>query len=450
MKKEIIILAKIVCLLICLCCVDKLISRFVIDYSEDEFKISMDQFHSQDNIDVLFLGSSHVFCGVNPNILSEKWEKDVYLAATPVQKPDTSYYLLKEAVELYHPKTVYLDMYYWVFRENSTDERTDYYLNYFYAVSDYLNSPYDRIRCILDGVPQEEWIHAFLPATRTSNRLFDIAYIEKNLKYDYASVQIDKGDKGFRGVENQKDGIELTNGLLLSSQRDGLWVELVNEDELDSISEKPIGDYAYKYLQKIIDLCSSNDIELILFCTPMTDFQVNELSNYDTYHNAVMDVATRNSIVFWDFNLANPQKVSYNEDYFLDTHHLNMDGAEAFSVQLADVYLDYQKQGEISEHYFCDSVNDKCEKDKSRLLGTLLKKNGTAYELQPVKTSDSVVVNYHIYISLKDVNDDAKELIEVNIDEENTFVLQDASNYILRVEAEVNGKSFSCNDIYLD
>lgn len=62
-------------------------------------------------IDVLFLGSSHVYCNVNTQVLWEEQGMAAYLCASAQQPLWNSYYALKEALKTQSPKLVVLDMY---------------------------------------------------------------------------------------------------------------------------------------------------------------------------------------------------------------------------------------------------------------------------------------------------------------------------------------------------
>ena len=54
-------------------------------------------FYSDDNIDYLYLGSSHVYCGIDPYILNDVNGKNNFNLSSHSQLLNGSYYLLKEA-----------------------------------------------------------------------------------------------------------------------------------------------------------------------------------------------------------------------------------------------------------------------------------------------------------------------------------------------------------------
>lgn len=201
MKNFLSFLIKFIAFILILVGINSILEYVLVEDYEDEFRAHMHEMYNQENIDTLFLGSSHVFCSTDPRILEQMWGEDVYLAASSVQKPDVSYYLLKEATKHYDLDRVFLDMYYFQFREEDSAERNNELLKYVYAVSDYMNPSFDKISFILDAVPRENWLRAFLPAIRYSDKLFDLEYIDKVVKAkkneNYKNYSVGNSYKGF-------------------------------------------------------------------------------------------------------------------------------------------------------------------------------------------------------------------------------------------------------------
>ena len=65
----------------------------------------------KNKIDVLFLGSSHVHCNVNTQLLWDEYGMAAYLMTGAEQPIWNSYYNLKEALKTQKPKLVVLDMF---------------------------------------------------------------------------------------------------------------------------------------------------------------------------------------------------------------------------------------------------------------------------------------------------------------------------------------------------
>ena len=71
-----------------------------------------DFYTREENIDTLFLGSSHVYCGINPEVITQKTGESAFNMATPAQPLNGSYYLLKEADKYNDISHVYLELYF--------------------------------------------------------------------------------------------------------------------------------------------------------------------------------------------------------------------------------------------------------------------------------------------------------------------------------------------------
>ena len=96
--------------------INKILYYVLVDDTGDEVKYAIQELYKQENIETLFLGSSHVMCGYIPEILDSGLNESIWLATTPVQRIDGSYHLLKEVLKKNDIKKVYLDMYYRQYR----------------------------------------------------------------------------------------------------------------------------------------------------------------------------------------------------------------------------------------------------------------------------------------------------------------------------------------------
>lgn len=426
MKKASRIIVKFILLMSLLLLISSTLKYVLVDDAEDNFRGKMLNFYAQDNIDTLFLGSSHVFCGINTDILEEKWNEDVYLAATSVQKPDASYYLLKEAVKNHKIKRVFLDMYYHQYRDNP-DERTAEQLKYIYCVSDYMNWSWDKVEFIWNACPIESMLRAFIPAIRYGDNLLDFDYIDRVVKSknhdDYRNPVIDITDKGYRGGDINGEYTKIG---------EGNFVTIIDTKEEPEIVIPPISDYSLKYLKKIIELCKENNIELVLFTTPMTDFIVNVLDNYDDFHNYVEKLAKDNKIEFLDFNLYNPNFGEFSDEMHSDDHHLNAFGAYYFSELLSECISDYENGTKINNR-FCETFEEKQKKENSRFYGILLEKTGHSYHIVPIQnTNEELKKKNRYFVSVaKEEAADNSYIIPINDD---VFEIDETGIFIIKVK----------------
>lgn len=93
-------------------------------YQEPDYasRIMWKSFYAQDDVDTIFLGSSHVYCDVDVYVVDEVMNCKSFDMATSSQRLQESYYNLIEANQKYDIKNVYVELYY----EESTDKDGDY------------------------------------------------------------------------------------------------------------------------------------------------------------------------------------------------------------------------------------------------------------------------------------------------------------------------------------
>lgn len=433
MKKCLSFIIKFIVFVLILAGINRVLEYILVEDYEDEFRARMHEMYNQENIDTLFLGSSHVFCSTDPRILEQMWEEDVYIAASSVQKPDVSYYLLKEAAKYYDLDRVFLDMYYFQFREEDSAERNSELLKYVYAISDYMKPSIDKFMFITDAVPRENWIRAYLPAVRYSDKLFDLEHIDAVVKAkksdNYKNYSVGNAHKGF--IELPVD-YENTDSKVY-------WIQSSGDINYQPVSDENIKAYSRKYLDRIIDFCKEKDIELVLYCTPMTDYHLASIGNYDQYTNFVKDIANTNNIKFYDFNMFSPEYASFDDSMFGDTHHTNVSGAELFTQKLGDI-IRCQKQGEDVDKYFCNSVKDKFEMQESKVFGFMLNPLADKkFSVETLANYDVADIDYQVQVApMKDGNVTGEYTIVAEYGDGNVFSLPADGDYKIIVQAHTD------------
>lgn len=82
-------------------------------------------YEDEGRIDQVLLGSSHVYCDINPALLDTADGSYHFNLSSPVQSLNGSYYLLKEAARGNSLSHVYLELYYLCSAKDSFNENTD-------------------------------------------------------------------------------------------------------------------------------------------------------------------------------------------------------------------------------------------------------------------------------------------------------------------------------------
>ena len=112
MKKKIQCIA--VCLLFCFIFVGcgKLFQYILIDDAASYTRIAFHEMYAQENIDILFVGSSHCYRSFDPEIFDKELGMVTFNAGTSAQNLDGSYMIIKEAARYNDIKHIYLELYY--------------------------------------------------------------------------------------------------------------------------------------------------------------------------------------------------------------------------------------------------------------------------------------------------------------------------------------------------
>jgi hypothetical protein len=270
-------------------------------------------------VDVLFVGSSHIYCGINPSIL---WlDKGIasfnYVSAG--QPLWTSYNFIIEALKTQSPTVIVLDVVY-AYRdlENGYIDHQQEIFGTFPFSLNKLNmikigaEPKERISCVID-------LLAFHTRWRDIN-IDSLPYTEQG----YA----EKSPFRFKGYWADKPVFTVAD-----VPADYNFSNYPSTTELGELPEKNL-----LYLRKIIELAKDSDMELLLIKTPTAIPFENE--DEQKAYNTVAKIAAAYQTPFIDFNKDEHRKAmgfDFTTDMW-DEGHLNVAGAEKLSRYMA-VYL---------------------------------------------------------------------------------------------------------------
>lgn len=232
------------------------------------------KFTESNNVDVLLLGNSHLYTGINPKNLSEALGVNSFILASPGTSIADSYYSLKEALKVTKPKVVVIET---------------------YGMND--SDPY-----ALEGQDLSNQFKSFYARKDFSTKLLSMPYLFKSDNYLYAWYNLFRNhDFLYRDTSQLNRNIQLMknppvekNELYL-----GRYVRFTKGIENDVLNKydslgapvdgnlHELGDYAKEYSEKIHDLCEQENIELIYLTLPM---YYRHVKNYDKWHNKMANV----------------------------------------------------------------------------------------------------------------------------------------------------------------
>ena len=315
-------------------------------------RLMMHEFYRQDNIDILFTGSSHCYVSLDPRITDEVFKANTFNAGSALQAQDASFALIREAVERYDVRQVYMEMYYLMMDNDEYREREQ--LTGTYIISDYLRPSLNKLRFLLNASSPKYYINSFIPARRSWERLLDPSgtadLVKRKLAPEYREFRPFDGyqAKGFVAYDEA-----ITTGWLLDNAGfDRIRTENASADWLKTIRE-------------IIAYCEKKGVQLTLFSAPMTLFQTAALGNYDDYIALLRDLTEGTGVRYVDFNLCREEYFPSAPELFADAGHMNASGAERFSRLFAEYFT-----GQIpDEALFYGSMAEKIAAHGPDLLG---------------------------------------------------------------------------------
>lgn len=345
---------------------------YVNDYANDSSsweRAVMKEFYSQEeNIDYLYIGSSHIYMDIIPAKLDEINGRNNFNLSTSAQPMMASYYLLKEALKYHSPEHVYLEMYYMIpciYGNLDNAEVLTRHWEILYQMPPSLN----KLDYKFHLANKKFGMMTFFPLRQYSEHLFDTAYIKENLEQkqtDYYRNYIHIWDA--RAPLFEKGFCTTLN-----------YMEPGTFEGNSSAIPTPVFDgNSEKYFNAIINLCRKEDISLTLFTSPMPDFRIHCMGNYDQYVTCVSELAAKNGLHYYDFNLCSPKYLDLQNDAcFVDHNHLNYEGAQLFTGVLGEVLLDELEGRPIPEDMFYASYDEKMRQIDKRIFGLDIQEDTT-------------------------------------------------------------------------
>ncbi len=425
----------------------------------DEFaRYALHEFYGQkENIDRLYLGSSHVFCGINPTVLDQINKDNNFNLSTGTQQLITSYYLLKEADKRHELEHVYVDLYYDLMTAGLGNFHAELNLPYSWIVIDQMKMSANKLDYIFHLSEPNYYYMSFFKFTQFKDKLFDMDYIkdiaEKKQTQRYKDHQyyheiagdagrvMRSGDKGFMECD-----VYLEDGGYYELQR-----EEANEE--NSLTEE-----SKEYLLKIVDYCKEHNIELTFISCPVSEFQLTEDGHYDDFTRQISELAGQYDFRYYDFNLCKQEYLYLpKEKYWMDKGHLNTEGAAVFSDFLGRFLLAEEAGEDSYQDCFYGSYEEKLLALPEEIFGMEIIKTeeneeNCTYELHPVTNVREGRIEIDAYI-VQDDGENNQKSIPVEVERagnDGTVILPSLRTGPLRVEMKLQGAEKANNWVEIE
>ena len=259
------------------------------------------------SFDVMFFGSSHMYCSVDPVLVEEETGLSSYVFATQQQPLWITYHYMVEALKTQTPKVMFVEIHMASTPNLYMDEATNH------TAIDPLPFSQNKV----------EMIRASAPADKQRYYLFDI------MKYHERWKELEKLDYT-RKYETKKDPFKGYVGLTEA----GIWVYKPDISKVQGRAR--ITEKNAFYMDKMMDLAEERGIRLVFLKTPS-----NATARQKICYNGAAAVAAARGVEFIDYNtpeLYEKLDLQSKTDFY-DIHHLNRAGMEKFLPDLCERYL---------------------------------------------------------------------------------------------------------------
>ena len=265
---------------------------------------SMNNLYAQprDSVDVLLVGSSLIYSGVNTNDLWERYGIAAYDLCSAEQPFWVSYYVIREALKTQHPSLIVLDA-----------KPAAYFPDY---------SKPGRVVLSTFGIRGlENRIGATLACVENARdawlNILGLPAVHSNYENVTAADLVFPPDNGGRG-SSWKGFIEMDATVKFAPQKFA-WTN----------DKRPINRREEEYVRKIFELAREEGIEVMVLSLPYIDYP-----NDHPYCSTLFGIAGEYGFGGINFNEPTLRSLMNDSYDFADAQHLNIRGSETFTRRL--------------------------------------------------------------------------------------------------------------------
>ncbi len=260
-------------------------------------------YDEEKNHDVIFIGDCELYENISPAVLWKEYGINSYIRGSAQQLIWQSYYLMEETLQYEKPKVFVFNVL--AMKYNSPQSEA-----YNRMTLDGMKMSAAKIKSVQASMTEEEdLIDYIFPILRYHSRFDELGKIDINYLF-------------------KKDKVTF-NGYYMR----------VDVKPAQNIPEaKPLGDYnfgdtAYFYLDKMVELCEKNNVELILVKAPSLYPHW-----YDEWDKQMSEYALDHNLKYYNFlNSTDDIGLDFAKDTYDSGLHLNLTGAEKLSTYFGNI-----------------------------------------------------------------------------------------------------------------
>jgi hypothetical protein len=256
-----------------------------------------DYYNEEKNHDVVFIGDCEVYENFSPITLWEKYGINSYIRGSAQQLIWQSYYLLEETLKYEKPEVV-------VFNVLSMKYDQPQKEAYNRMTLDGMKMSSSKLRSIKASMMEDEnFIEYLFPILRYHSRWSELT--KEDFKYLFQKDRL--FHSGYYMRADVKPVTSIPKGKKLADYQ--------------------FGDNSYYYLDRMVELCKENNIELVLIKAPSLYPYW-----YDEWEAQIEEYANKHELTYINFlELIDEVGIDFENDTYDAGLHLNVSGAEKLS-----------------------------------------------------------------------------------------------------------------------
>lgn len=330
---------------------------------EDWCHILWHSYYQTDEIDNLFVGSSHVYCDVNPELLDSINGMSNFNMASGSLTLSASYFLMKEAARSHDLKNLYVELYYVPNTGESGDVYSDQTIRNNWRSVSYMKPSLTKYQFAFEMSGSGHYLETLFPFVRYRSQLFDMEYV--------AGVIGQKSSDEWKKYVYRRE----SDGFIYEYREKGFYhstqvypqEKWMYKTQVDLVKEGMLSENNQNYMRKIIEYCQKKDITIKFFVSPFYETQVLSAGDYDAYNRQIRSIADEYGVELYDFNLCKQEYLDVTQpEYLHDAGHLNTAGTDIFTPLLWEVLTGNPAE---NEKYFCGSFQERIARDEPETYG---------------------------------------------------------------------------------
>lgn len=262
----------------------------------------------KDSFDVMFFGSSHMYCSVDPAVFYDETGLTSYVFATQLQPLWVTYHYMVDALKTQSPKVAAVEIYMSELQDDYSDEGTNH------TAIDPMPLSLNKWKVIEASAPKGERRYYLFHIMKYHERWEDLKREDFIRAYE-------------KGRDPDKGHVRLTSAA----------IDIEREDIADVNDTVPISDKNIHYINKMIDLAKSNGVKIVFFKSPS-----NATKQEKMFYNGVSQILNEKGVRFIDYNsdeLYKEMGLNLKTDFY-DRRHLNESGMRKFVAHFASFIME--------------------------------------------------------------------------------------------------------------